>query len=95
MSFLLVTLSRQFFLKFSFFPSTFSGVSAADAKCGCSLFDRHKKHNHITPVLASALWLPVCFRIDFKISMFVFKILNGPATQYLVELIHVFRGPYI
>lgn len=48
-----------------------------------------KKRDHITPVLASLHWLPVCCRIDFKILMFVFKILNGLAPQYLVELIHV------
>jgi len=32
-----------------------------------------KKREHITPVLASLHWLPVRFRIDFKILMFVFK----------------------
>jgi len=35
-----------------------------------------KKREHITPVLASLHWLPVRFTIDFKILMFVFKILS-------------------
>ncbi len=39
--------------------------------------------------LASLHWLPVCFRIDFKILLFVFKILNGLAPAYLSELLHV------
>ena len=32
-----------------------------------------KKREHISPVLASLHWLPVRFRIDFKILMFVLK----------------------
>lgn len=44
-----------------------------------------KKREHITPVLASLHWLPVCFRIDFKILLLVFKILNGLAPSYLSE----------
>ena len=48
-----------------------------------------KKREHITPVLASLHWLPVRYRIDFKILLFVFKALNGLAPQYLAELLHV------
>ena len=38
---------------------------------------------HITPVLASLHWLPVVFRIDFKILLLVYKALNGLAPSYL------------
>ena len=38
-----------------------------------------KKREHITPVLAQLHWLPVKFRIDFKILLFVFKAVNGSA----------------
>lgn len=31
-----------------------------------------RKHDHITPILASLHWLPVQFRINFKILLFVF-----------------------
>ena len=48
-----------------------------------------KKRDHITPVLVSLHWLPVRFRIDFKILMFVFKALHGKAPNYLSELVHV------
>lgn len=34
------------------------------------------RRQHITPVLKSLHWLPVHFRIDFKILMFVFKALT-------------------
>lgn len=38
------------------------------------------KYNHITPVLASLHWLPVSFRIDFKL-------LHGPAPDYILDLL--------
>ena len=40
-----------------------------------------------SPVLSSLHWLPVSFRIDFKILLFVFKSLNGLAPTYLSELL--------
>ncbi|KAK0151915.1 hypothetical protein N1851_006719 [Merluccius polli] len=49
-----------------------------------------RKRDHISPVLASLHWLPVSFRIDFKILLFVFKALNGLAPQYLSELLHIY-----
>uniref|UniRef100_A0A3B1IUE7 Reverse transcriptase domain-containing protein n=1 Tax=Astyanax mexicanus TaxID=7994 RepID=A0A3B1IUE7_ASTMX len=48
---------------------------------------RTKKREHITPVLASLHWLPVSFRIDFKILLLVFKCLTGSAPQYISELL--------
>ncbi len=48
-----------------------------------------KKYEHITPVLASLHWLPVCFRIEFKILLIVFKILHGLAPANLSELSHI------
>ena len=38
---------------------------------------------HITPVLASLHWLPVVFRIDFKVLLLVYKAINGLAPSYL------------
>ena len=52
------------------------------------LLTRTKKHDHISPVLSSLHWLPVRFRIDFKLSLTVFKALNGMAPLYLSELLH-------
>ncbi len=46
-----------------------------------------RKREHITPILASLHWLPVRFRIDFKILILVFKSLNGLAPTYLSDLI--------
>ena len=44
---------------------------------------------HITPVLNSLYWLPVLYRSDFQLLMFVFKALNSIAPSYLSDLLTV------
>lgn len=51
------------------------------------LLTNNPRREHITPVLYSFHWLPVHFRIDFKILTFVFKALNGLAPPYLSDLL--------
>ena len=48
---------------------------------------KSRKYDHITPVLASLHWLPVTFRIDFKIVLFAFKALQGSAPIYISDLV--------
>ncbi len=45
------------------------------------------RHEHIAPVLHSLHWLPVCFRIDFKLLMLVFKVITSHAPPYLSEIL--------
>ena len=47
------------------------------------------KFAHITPVLSKLHWLPMKFRVEFKIALSVFKTLKGLAPQYLSELLVV------
>ena len=47
------------------------------------------RFNHITPTLMELHWLPVKFRIHFKVALLVFKSLHGLAPPYLSELIQV------
>jgi hypothetical protein len=49
------------------------------------------KYDNITPVLKSLHWLPVHLRIDFKILLITYKIVNGSAPSYLEDLI----SPYV
>ncbi|XP_062849601.1 uncharacterized protein LOC134311857, partial [Trichomycterus rosablanca] len=49
---------------------------------------RTKKFDHISPVLSSLHWMPVKFRIDYKILLLTYKALHGLAPQYLSELIN-------
>ncbi len=51
------------------------------------LLTRAKKTEHVTPILASLHWLPVHFRIELKMLLFVFKALNGQAPSYLTDLL--------
>ncbi len=46
-----------------------------------------KKRDHISPVLSSIHWLPVKFKVDFKILLFVYKALSGCAPSYISELL--------
>uniref|UniRef100_A0A669CQX3 Reverse transcriptase domain-containing protein n=1 Tax=Oreochromis niloticus TaxID=8128 RepID=A0A669CQX3_ORENI len=45
------------------------------------------KRSHITPVLASLHWLPVNFRVHFKILVVTFRVLHGEAPQYISDLL--------
>ena len=47
------------------------------------------KLEHITPVLYQLHWLPVEYRINFKILVMTYKILHGYAPKYLCDLIEV------
>ena len=47
------------------------------------------RYSHITPVLCSLHWLPVKFRIDFKILLLTFKAIYGHAPGYLIDLIAI------
>ena len=42
---------------------------------------------HITPVLRELHWLPVQFRIQFKLIIITFKTINGQRPIYLQELV--------
>ena len=45
------------------------------------------KSHHITPLLRELHWLPVCYRIEYKIILLTFKVLNGMGPDYLRHLI--------
>ena len=48
------------------------------------------KHCHITPLH----WLPIRLRIEFKILLITYKVLQGSGPQYLIDLISVlYRHP--
>jgi hypothetical protein len=51
------------------------------------IITRTPRHHHITPALVHLHWLPVSARIDFKVLVYVFKVLSGTAPAYLTELV--------
>ena len=46
-----------------------------------------KKRDHVTPLLKALHWLPIDFRIQFKINLITFKAIHGLAPAYLASLI--------
>ena len=51
------------------------------------IVSRTRKYEHITPVLIKLHWLPIKFRIQFKVLPLVYKALNGLAPKYIKELL--------
>ena len=49
------------------------------------------KYVHISPVLKELHWLPVIFRIRYKILLLTFKCIHGLAPSYLSGLITVYK----
>ena len=46
-----------------------------------------RKHEHITPHLIDLHWLPIEYRIQFKVLLLTYKALNGLAPSYLSDLL--------
>ena len=55
--------------------------TAARLICNMNKFD------HITPILVKLHWLPVRYRINYKILLITFKVIHGLALKYLIELL--------
>ena len=51
------------------------------------LIFREQKFCHVTPLIYELHWLPIKYRIEFKILLITFKILNFLAPTYLLSLI--------
>ena len=57
--------------------------AAARLICKVSRFD------HITPVLFTLHWLPVNYRITFKVLLVTYKAIHGIAHVYIQDLIKI------
>jgi len=55
---------------------------------------RASKRDHITPILKSLHWLPVAFRIKFKVCVIVHKALYGSGPVYIKEMLKVKLADY-
>ena len=47
------------------------------------------KFTHISPYLKELHWLPVKFRIEFKITILTLQAIHGLAPEYLCELVRI------
>ena len=48
-----------------------------------------QKLTHISPYLKELHWLPIKFRIEFKITILTFQAIHGLAPKYLCELVRI------
>ncbi len=55
------------------------------------ILTRTRKSEHITPVLRSLHWLPVTFRIDFKVLLLFYKSLNGIGPKYMADMLTEYK----
>ncbi len=55
------------------------------------ILTRTRRSEHITPVLRSLHWLPVTFRIDFKVLLLVYKSLSGLGPKYIADMLTEYK----
>ena len=58
------------------------------------ILGRIRKYDHITETLRQLHWLPVEFRIKYKICFLTFKALHGQGPQYILDMLSVCDGQY-
>ena len=58
----------------------------------CRVVSRSSKYSHITPQLKKLYCLPVKYRVQIKIGLITYKILNQGQPVYLRELIHPYTS---
>jgi hypothetical protein len=56
------------------------------------LLTNTRKCEHITPVLRELHWLPVVFRIEFKVLVLTFKCMKNIAPMYLCNLVQPYSS---
>jgi len=52
------------------------------------------RYCHVTPLLRDLHWLPVRFRINFKVLLITFKAIHGLAPDYISQLIQIKSSRY-
>ena len=58
------------------------------------IIKQENKYCHITDHLKDLHWLPIQYRIQYKILLLVYKSLNGKGPAYLASMLEVYRPPY-
>ena len=54
-------------------------------KTAARLVTKTRKYEHITPVMINLHWLPIQYRIQFKLLLLIYKSLHGLAPSYLSD----------
>jgi hypothetical protein len=52
---------------------------------------KSKKYDHVTPILHKLHWLPISYRIQYKVLLTTYKALNGKTPNYITELLQSYK----
>ena len=52
---------------------------------------RTARHDHITPVLKELHWLPVKYRVQYKLLVHTYKALYGQSPVYMRDMLEIYR----
>ena len=74
-------------------PSSLTDMLQRVQNCAARVVKQVKQREHITPVLKELHWLPIRFRIQYKVNLLTFKALHELAPEYLRELIQLYQPP--
>ena len=72
-------------------PSSNIGLLQRAQNTAARIVTRSRRTDHISPVLRSLHWLPVQYRLDYKILLLTYKALNGLTPVYIQDLIKPYK----
>ncbi len=52
------------------------------------------KFSYVTPLMVQLHWLPVSYRVKFKLLLYVFKGIHGSAPKYICDMFTVYSSHY-
>ena len=61
--------------------------------CSARLIVKKRKHEHISPILTELHWLPLEFRIQYKLAVLAFRHFKGTLPPYLSSVLHIYQPP--
>lgn len=61
-----------------------------NSECSSTCAYKDQEHTHTPPILKSLHWLPVRFRVDFKIALLIFKALRGFSPEYMSDILEAY-----
>ena len=90
--------------RLDFCNSTLTGITSDQINrlqrvqnCSARLIAKKRKHEreHITPILTELHWLPLEFRIQYKLAVLAFRHFEGTLPPYLSTVLHIYQPPRV
>jgi hypothetical protein len=86
--------------RLDFCNSTLTGITADQLSrlqriqnCAARLIAKKRKHEHITPILIELHWLPIAFRIQYKVAVLAYRHFDGTLPPYLSYVLCTYQPP--